>query len=133
MSDLPIELTLLGVAVVIGLVQLVWTSVAGAGQRDPKWMAGPRDEPVPALTGVAGRLDRAFTNFKETFPLYAAAVVAAVLAGKLGTLALWGSALYVAARALYVPIYAAGIPMIRTLVWIAGMVGIILILVALFG
>ena len=133
MNDIPMELTLLGAAVVIGLIQVVWTAVAGAKQRDPKWLAGPRDEPVLPLTGVAGRLDRALSNFKESFPLFAAAVLAVTLAGKLGPLTLWGSALYVAGRALYVPVYAAGVPMIRTLVWLASMVGLIMILVALFG
>jgi uncharacterized MAPEG superfamily protein len=27
------------------------------------------------LTGIAGRLERAFANFRETFPLFAAAVL----------------------------------------------------------
>lgn len=133
MNDMPVELALLGWAAVIGLIQVIWTAVAGAKQRDPKWLAGPRDEPMPPLTGVAGRLDRASVNFKETFPLFAAAVLAATLAGKLGPLTLWGSALYVAGRALYVPIYAAGVPMIRTLVWLVAMIGLIMILVALLG
>src|SRR5438046_1398920 len=112
-NQVPVELTLMGAAVVIGLVQLVWATVAGRPQRDPKWLTGPRDEAAAPLTGVAGRLDRAFGNFQETFPLYAAAVIAADLAGKLGPLTLWGSGLYVAARALYVPLYASGAPVVR--------------------
>ena len=40
--------------------------------------------------------------------------------------------LYVAARALYAPLYASGIPTIRTLVWLVSIVGLVMVLVALF-
>ena len=125
------ELLLLACAAIVGLVQLLWAAAAARGQQGLKWGAGPRDEPRP-LTGVAGRLDRAFRNFLETFPIFVAAVIGAYLAGKLGTLTLWGSALYVAARALYVPLYAAGVPMIRSLVWGVGLAGLVMVLAAIF-
>jgi uncharacterized MAPEG superfamily protein len=125
------ELKLLGLAMIIGLVQLVWAAVAARQQQNLKWAGGPRDEPMP-IAGVAARLDRAFRNFMETFPLFAAAVIAAYLAAKLGPLTLWGSALYVGARAIYPPIYAAGIPRLRTLVWGVSVVGLVMVVVALF-
>ena len=125
------ELLLLGAAVIVGLVQLLWAAAAARGQQDLKWAAGPRDEPRP-LSGVPARLDRAFRNFMETFPFFAAAVIAAYLAAKTGPLTLYGAGLYVAARALYVPLYAAGIPRVRSLVWLAAMVGIGMVLAALF-
>jgi uncharacterized MAPEG superfamily protein len=126
------ELQLLAAAVVVGLVQLFWAAFAArAHQGDMKWAAGPRDEPIP-LGGVAGRLDRAFKNFMETFPFFAAAVLTAYLAGKLGTLTLWGAGLYVMSRAIYVPVYAAGISGLRTLIWFVGIIGIGMILTAVF-
>ena len=126
------ELQLLGAAIVVGLVQLLWAAFAArAHQKDMKWAAGPRDEPIP-LGGVAGRLDRAFKNFMETFPFFVAAVLTVYLAGKLGTLTLWGSALYVAGRALYVPVYAAGISGLRTLIWFVSLIGIGMIVAAIF-
>jgi uncharacterized MAPEG superfamily protein len=126
------ELQLLAAAVVVGLVQLFWAAAAArAHQQDMKWAAGPRDVPMP-LAGVAGRVDRAFKNFMETFPFFAAAVLTAYLAGRLGSLTLWGSGAYVASRALYVPIYAAGIPLLRTLVWFVGVIGICMIVAAIF-
>ena len=69
------ELKLLGAAVVIGLVNLIWGAVAAQPQRGVQWNAGPRDEPRP-LTGIAGRLERAFANYRETFPFFAALVIA---------------------------------------------------------
>ena len=132
MVQVPAELQLLVAAVIVGLVQIIWAAAAGSGgERDTAWLLGPRDEPRPVGV-VAGRLDRALRNFLETFPLFAAALVAADLAGKLGPLTLYGSALYVIARALFVPIYAAGLSVVRTLVWAASMVGIVMILVAFF-
>jgi uncharacterized MAPEG superfamily protein len=131
MSETAVELKLLGAAVVVGLVQLSWAALTARQQQDLKWAAGPRDEPMP-ISGVAARLDRAFWNFLETFPFFAAAILAVVLAGKTGTLSLWGAAAYVIARALYVPLYASGIPRIRTLVWLVSLIGVIMVVVALF-
>ncbi|WP_374570088.1 MAPEG family protein [Phenylobacterium sp.] len=126
------ELQLLAVGAAVGVVQILWAAAAANRQRaDLGWAIGSRDEPRP-LTGVAGRLERALRNYLETFPLFAAVVVVAYLAGKLGPLTLWGSGLYVAARALYVPLYAAGAPMVRSLVWTVGLVGILLVLAAIF-
>jgi len=127
----PAELKLLGIAVVIGLVQLVWATAAAGREQDRSWLLGPRDEARP-LGLMAGRLDRAFRNFMETFPLFAAAVIVANLTGKLGALTLWGSGLYVAARALYAPLYASGMPVARTLVWTIGSIGLLLVVTALF-
>lgn len=126
------ELRLLGFAVVIGLVHLVWAALAAAPQRDGKWNAGPRDEPRP-LSGVAGRLERAFANYRETFPFFAALVIATYLGGKTGDLTLWGSVVFVVARALYIPLYAFGIPYVRSVVWLVATGGIIALLVALFS
>jgi uncharacterized MAPEG superfamily protein len=128
---MAVELQLLAVAVVIGLVQLLWGAAAARRQQGLKWAAGPRDEARP-LTGVAARLDRALRNFLETFPFFAAAVVVAYLGGKLGDLTLWGCVLYVTGRALHAPLYAAGVPMARSLVWFASMVGLFLVIAAIF-
>ena len=125
------ELLLLGAAIAVGLVQLMWAAAAARRQQDLKWAAGARDEAMP-ISGVAARLDRAFRNFMETFPLFAAAVLAVVIAGKAGDLSLWGSALYVVGRALYAPIYAAGTYMIRSLVWTLSLAGIVMVVAALF-
>lgn len=131
-QQVPAEIKLLGAAVVVGLVQLLWAAGAARAQQDLKWAAGPRDTPMP-ISGVAARLDRAFRNFMETFPFFAAAVLAAALTAKTGTpLTLWGSALYVAMRAVYVPIYAAGWRPIRSIVWFIALFGLIMVLAALF-
>jgi uncharacterized MAPEG superfamily protein len=130
--DVAVELKLLAGAVVVGLVQLLWAAGAARAQQDLKWAAGPRDTAMP-VSGVAGRLERAFWNFAETFPFFAAAVLACGVAGKLGQpLTIWGAWAYVGARALYVPLYASGVPLVRTLVWVISMAGLLCVLAALF-
>ena len=132
MVHVPVEFQLLMAAVIIGLVQIAWAATAGVGgERTVAWLSGPRDEPKP-LSIVAGRLDRALKNFLETFPLFAVALISTYIAGKLGPLTLYGSALYVIARALYVPVYASGIPYVRTLVFVASVVGIVMVIAAFF-
>jgi uncharacterized MAPEG superfamily protein len=80
---------------------------------------------------VAGRLQRALHNFLETFPLFAVAVLIADATNRHGWMAVWGSQIYFYARVLYLPIYAAGIPVVRTLVWIVASTGIALVLLDL--
>ena len=58
--------------------------------------------------------------------------IAAYLMAKLGPLTVYGSVLYVASRAVYAPLYAAGIPLVRSVVWTAAMAGIVMIIVAIF-
>ncbi|HEY0052392.1 MAG TPA: MAPEG family protein [Caulobacteraceae bacterium] len=125
------ELQLLGLAVVIGLVQILWTAVAVTKQTGLQYNAGPRDEPFVA-TGKAARLQRAQANFLETFPFFAAAVLGGVMQGYAGGLLWWGALIYVVARALYVPLYVWGVTGLRSLVWLASLVGIAMTLVCLF-
>jgi len=81
---------------------------------------------------VAARLDRAFKNFRETFPFFAAAVLAAYLTCKTGGgLCMWGSVLYVAGRAAYLPLYASGVRYWRSLVWSVSFLGLVMVVVSL--
>jgi uncharacterized MAPEG superfamily protein len=106
--------------------------VAGSGgHRDTAWLLGPRDDPRP-VTGQAARLSRAYANFLETFPLFAVAMIAVLLAGKAGSQPTFGGWLYVLGRLAYTPLYALGLPVVRTVAWTASMVGIIWIIVAFF-
>ena len=125
------ELTMLALAVVLGLVQIVLAAQAKTRQNGFQWAAGPRDSPRPPLTGVAGRVERALSNFLETFPLFVAAVLVAHAAGRHDGMTVWGAQLYFWARVAYVPLYAFGITLVRTLAWAVATLGIILILLSL--
>jgi uncharacterized MAPEG superfamily protein len=126
-----VELQVLTWSVVLGFAHIVVSSHAKSLQRGYRWTASARDEPVPALTGAAGRLERALNNYLETFPLFAALVLAAHAAGVHSALTVWGSFLYLGARVFYLPIYALGIPLIRSLVWNVATIGMLLFFIAL--
>ena len=126
------ELHLLGIAVIIGLVQILWAAIASTRQRGMSWGLGPRDEPRP-LSGVAARLQRALANFLETFPLFAGALLAALMLGHGGDLTRTGAWFYVIGRAIYLPLYAAGTPVVRTIAWAVAVVGIVQEVIAIFA
>lgn len=125
------ELRLLGASVVLGLVHIIAASHSASLQRGYRWTASARDQPVAPLTGVAGRLERALDNFSETFPFFAALVLAVVIAGRTGELSTWGAILYVAGRVVYLPLYAFGVPLIRSMAWNVAAFGIMLLAAAL--
>jgi uncharacterized MAPEG superfamily protein len=122
------ELWLLLAAVLLGFAQIILQAQSMNMQRGYRWNAGPRDEVLPPLTGVAGRLNRALRNFLETFPLFATAVLVAGVANIHNGLTLWGTWLYVLGRVLYVPLYAFGVRYVRSLAWNVAVLGIFLIL-----
>ena len=128
---MAVELKLLGVAVIIGLTQMLWAAAAARRQQGLKWAAGSRDEPRP-IAGAAARLDRAFANFKETFVFFAVIVVALAFAGKSSELSRWGADIYLAARIFYIPLYAFGVVGVRSLAWIVSLIGILMCLFTLF-
>ncbi len=117
--------------VILGLVQLVIHVLAAIKARGLMWAFSPRDKAMPRLEGVYGRLDRAFYNLLETFPFFAAVVLLAGSMGVHNSMTAWGAMLFFWARVVYIPVYAVGLPAVRTGVWTVSLVGIVMILAAL--
>ena len=126
-----VELRMLTFSVVLGILQIIAASHAASLQRGYRWTASPRDADVEPLRGVAGRLDRALGNFVETFPLFAAVVLVAHVTDTHDALTEWGARLYFWGRVAYVPLYAVGFPLVRSLVWNVATIGIVLVVIAL--
>jgi uncharacterized MAPEG superfamily protein len=94
---------------------------------------GARDEALPPLEPLPGRLVRAQNNFQETFPIAVIALIGVVVAGKTSQWTGIGGWLWLGARVVYLPLYAMGTPMIRTLVFLASIVGLGMAIWPLFG
>lgn len=124
------ELTMLTWSVVLGLVHAIATGQVTTLQHGLAYGMSPRDQPKP-VTGVGARIQRAFANYMQTFPFFAAAVIVAQFAGVHTRLTVTGAELYFWARLVYVPLYAFGIPAVRTIAFLAATLGIAMILVAL--
>jgi uncharacterized MAPEG superfamily protein len=122
-----IEIRLLCWAVVLGLAQLVIATTLALKDQGLAYNMSPRDEASP-VTRLTARMLRAFRNFKETFVFFAVAVLVVALTGKNNASSALGAQLYFWARLVYVPVYAAGIPVLRTAVWAVSIIGIVTIL-----
>lgn len=130
--ELTPEFTFLALTLILALVQIGAAGMARTAELGGKWNAGPRDGETPPPGRLAGRLMRAQSNLFETLPLFAAAVIMAEVAGRTGILTLWGGGLYFAARVVYLPLYAFGVPWVRSLVWLIAAAGLVMVLAALF-
>ena len=126
------ELTYLAATLILAVVQIFLPAVGRTRQFGAKWNAGPRDGVMPPGGPVTGRLERAQSNLYETLPLFIGAVLIAHVTGAESALTLWGAALYFWARVVYVPLYAFGVPYIRSLVWLVSLAGLVMIIAALF-
>ena len=121
------ELTVLTWGCVLALVHIFAAAQVKTRQYGTKWNLGARDEELPPLNPLAGRLARAQANFFETFPIFIAAVILAMSVGTDSQTAL-GAWLWLGGRVAYLPLYALGVPVVRTLAWVVSLVGIVLVL-----
>jgi uncharacterized MAPEG superfamily protein len=126
------ELKLLVASVCLGILQLIAASHLISWQRGYRWTAGTREEEVPPLRGVANRVDQATTNFLETFPMFAALVLAAAFTRHHDFLTVLGSHLYFWGRLGYIVTATTGWTLIRSIIcWNTSVIGMLLIIIAL--
>ncbi|MEO8003199.1 MAG: MAPEG family protein [Arenimonas sp.] len=128
---MSMELKMLVWTVLLGIVHIALAATLSTQQRGLAWNAGPRDNVPAPLTGVAGRLDRASRNFLETFPFFAAAVLAVLFTQHATPETAMGAQIYFWSRVAYLPVYAAGISYLRTLIWVASLAGLVMVLMPL--
>lgn len=127
-----VELQSLFCAILLGIVQLILATLASVMGRGLPWGVGPRDEGWPPIGKYGARLERAYKNFLETFPFFLGAVLLAHALDKSTPHSVLGAQIYLWARVLYVPAYVLGIPFLRTIIWAASFVGILMVLGAIW-
>jgi uncharacterized MAPEG superfamily protein len=101
----------------------------GVGAR-LKIALGSRDS-QPPLSPVGMRADRALSNMYEALPVFITLALLLVIRGINEGLAVQGAWLFLIARVLYVPAYLAGVPGVRSAIWVAGFAGLLMMAVAL--
>lgn len=94
------------------------------------WALGSRDVPRE-ISPLQGRMRRIVSNHVEGIAVFAALILVAHLAGVSNSLTQTGALLFVLARIAYVGVYMLGIPVLRTVVWSVGTVGLFLIAAAI--
>jgi len=125
---MTIEMSLLLWSVVFGLLQCLATGCAVDLTRGITYGSSARDDQKP-IEGIGGRVIRAFANFRETYPAFIALVLAGAVLHRHSMLTVLGANLYFWARIVYWPLYVAGVPMVRSLVWLVSLAGLVLLLI----
>ena len=123
---MKLEFLMLGATILLALVNILWAGNVRTKQYGTEWNMGARDADMPPLNPLAGRLLRAQANLYETLPLFIAALLGAAMLDRFGWKTEVGASLYFVGRLIYLPLYAAGIPKIRTLIFGVSLVGLIL-------
>lgn len=123
---MKLEFIMLGATIALALVNILWAGNVRTKQYGAEWNMGARDGDMPPLNPLAGRLLRAQANLYETLPLFIAAILGAAVLDRLGWKTEVGASVYAIGRLIYLPLYAAGIPKIRTMVFSVSLAGLIL-------
>ena len=125
---MTLELSVLAWGCVLGIVHIFVAVRFKTRQYGTKWNVGPRDEEMPPPDPMAGRLARAQANFFETFPVAAAAILIVHVARLEDRWTALGAVAWLGARLVYLPLYALGVPVLRTIAFTVSVVGLALVI-----
>ena len=131
-KQMPIEIQMLVYAVGLFIVTVAIQASAGVLQMGFMPALGNRDDIAPAA-GLAARAKRCVMNSVEAMVMFVPLVLAAVIAQQTDQSSALGAKVFFYARVGYVASYMIGIPVLRTLIWTAGLAGVLLVFYALFA
>ena len=121
---MPVELRIAAFGAVLLFIHIFVATRFKTRQYGRKWNVGARDETLPPPNEMTGRAMRAQANFQETFPIAIVALLGVVIADRTSNLTALGGWIWLGARLIYLPLYAAGVPVIRTIVYTISIVGL---------
>src|SRR6476660_1171606 len=125
---MPVEVRILALGALLLFIHVFLAVRFKTAQYGRKWNIGARDESLPPPNAITGRMIRAQANFQETFPIAIVALLGVVLANRTSELTALGGWIWLGARVVYLPLYAAGVPVIRTIIFVISMVGLGMVL-----
>ncbi len=76
---------------------------------------------------------RAQANYMETLPIAIVALIGVVLAGRTSEWTALGGWIWLGARIVYLPLYAFGVPVVRTIMFAASVTGLLIALLPLLS
>ena len=123
---MTLDLRLLVYSVLLAWVMLMTASTLRVRAYTPAGLLrafGNRDD-LPPPPAVAPRADRAAATLLENLVLFGALLLAAHAAGVEKQRLELPARLFFYARVVYFPLYLAGIPYLRTLVWIVSVIAL---------
>lgn len=129
---MSLELLMLALSVGLLFVLIIIQAVAGVRAQGVDVMAGHRDDMKPPGVWQA-RTKRCVDNHREGLTLFAPLILIAAHLGISNELTVWGAQLFFYSRVAHAVIYLAGWPKVRPLAWAVGIIGTVMVFVALFG
>ena len=129
---MSIELTMLALSVALLFVLVIIQAAAGTQAQGLMNMANHRDN-LGAPSLWQARTKRCVDNHREGLIMFAPLALIAAHQDISTTLTVWGAQLFFYSRVAHAVVYLAGLPYIRPLFWGIGIVGTLMMFLALFG
>jgi uncharacterized MAPEG superfamily protein len=123
----------LSLSVILLLFHILLQGFFATRELGSSWNAGPRDEGKQPESARAGRAARASKNYQETYPAFIGLLLGLAFIGDPSGLGIGGAWFWLIARIVYVPLYLAGIPYVRSFVWVLSIVGLLIMMSALLA
>lgn len=127
---MSVELSMLVYATALLILLVLIQATAGVRAQGLQPMAGSRDD-LPPPKPFQARTKRVVDNHREGLTMFAPLVLAAALAHVSDSWTVLGAELFFWSRVVHAGLYLAGVPMIRPLAWAVGLVGTLMVLLAL--
>lgn len=124
------ELTMLLWSVILTFTLIMVPATEALMKNGLKAQGGPRDD-LPEASVFNKRAKRLCNNMFENMALFTPLVLIAHAAGVSTENTILGAQVFFYARVAHAVIYLAGWPMIRPLAWFIGVIGMVMIAVAL--
>ena len=113
------ETTILASYGLLIMITILLQVLGGAQQLSIGYLLSSRDE-TRTLKGMTARLKRALDNSIVAMTLFAPAILILVALDRTSPSTLLAAQVFLVARIVYVPMYAFGVPTLRTLAWLSG-------------
>jgi uncharacterized MAPEG superfamily protein len=127
---MSVELSMLVYSTALLIVLVLIQATVGVQAQGLQPMAGSRDN-LPEPKPFQARTKRLVDNHREGLTIFAPLVLAAALAHVSNSWTVLGAELFFWSRVVHAGLYLAGVPMIRPLAWVVGLVGTLMVLAAL--
>jgi len=113
------ETTILAAYGLLVMITLLMQVLGSMSQLSMGYLMSARDD-NRGTTGMAARIERALHNSVTALALFAPAVLILVATDRTDDSSLLACQVFLIARIIYLPVYALGVPAVRTLAWLAG-------------
>jgi uncharacterized MAPEG superfamily protein len=129
---MPVELTMLAYSVALLFVIILIQANASTMAQGLTTMANSRDN-LGEPSVFQARMKRVVDNHREGLILFAPLALIAAQQGISTSTSMLGAQLFFYSRVVHAILYILGVPMIRPLAWLVGIVGTVMVFLAIFN